>query len=395
MMKNKGKNKQVGIKTRVVGSLFLSLLTTSYTGSVYAALPLNLPYGVTPISHGVYRLHMATFYICLIIAVLVFAVVIYSMIKYRRSKGAIAATFHENMAVEITWTVIPFIILAILAVPATQLLMAMHDTKEPYLDIKIIGYQWKWKYEYLDQGIQFFSNLATPMEQINGHAPRSKNYLLSVDHPMVVPIHKKVRLLLTSNDVIHSWWVPELGFKQDAIPGYINENWFIIEKPGVYRGQCAELCGVNHAYMPIVVKAVTQKAFDTWVAQHQKVIQLAKTEKPKDLTKDELMALGKITYNKSCAVCHQPNGQGIPPTFPALKGNATVTGPVKTQLHIILNGVSGTAMQPFKNQLDNKNIAAIATYLRNAWGNDQTTAGHKQPLIVQSSDVQKQRNEGE
>lgn len=230
---------------------------------------MNMPYGVTPISHEVYRLHMITFYICAGIGVAVFGVLFYSLFKYRRSKGAVAAKFHEHAGIEILWTIIPFVILVGMAIPATKALMDIHNTAKPNLDIKVIGYQWKWKYEYLDQGISFFSNLSTPSNQIYGNAKKNPWFLLEVDHPLVVPINEKIRILVTSNDVIHSWWVPDLGIKQDAIPGYINENWFTIEKPGVYRGQCAELCGAFHGFMPIVVKAVTQQQFAAWVKQQQ------------------------------------------------------------------------------------------------------------------------------
>ncbi len=245
---------------------FVALIVLLCYGTIALAIPpLNLPYGVTPVSHEVYQLHMAIFYICVGIGILVFGVLFYSLFKHRKSKGAVAAHFHEHLGIEILWTVIPFVILVIMAVPATKVLINIHDTSRPDLNIKITGYQWRWKYDYLDQGISFFSNLSTPSNQIYGNAPRDKWFLLEVDYPLVVPIHEKVRILVTSNDVIHSWWVPDLGMKQDAIPGYINENWFMIDKPGTYRGQCAELCGANHSFMPIVVEAVSKKAFAQWV----------------------------------------------------------------------------------------------------------------------------------
>ncbi|GJM06645.1 MAG: hypothetical protein DHS20C10_03790 [marine bacterium B5-7] len=231
--------------------------------------PMNMPRGVTPISHDIYNLHMITLYICCAIGVAVFAVLFYTLIKHRRSQGAKAASFHGNTLVEIIWTTIPILILVALAIPATIVLSRIHNTDKSKLNIKITGYQWKWGYEYLDQGIKFLSNLSTPQAQIDGVEKKDLHFLQEVDHPMVVPINQKIRLLVTSDDVIHDWWVPELGLKQDAIPGYINENWIYVTKPGTYRGQCGELCGAQHGFMPIVVKAVTADQFKQWVKAHQ------------------------------------------------------------------------------------------------------------------------------
>jgi cytochrome c oxidase subunit 2 len=261
----------MSVLSRVIGFTLVTFVLGLQQALGFTIPPINMPYGVTPISHEVYRLHMITFYICAGIGVVVFGVLIYSLFKYRRARGAVAAKFHEHTGIEILWTVIPFIILVAMAIPATKVLMEIHNTAKPALDIKVIGYQWKWKYEYLDQGISFFSNLSTPNDQIYGNAKKNKWFLLEVDHPLVVPVNEKIRILVTSNDVIHSWWVPDLGMKQDAIPGYINENWFTIEKPGTYRGQCAELCGANHAFMPIVVEAVTPAQFAAWVKQQHKL----------------------------------------------------------------------------------------------------------------------------
>ncbi|MES2217838.1 MAG: cytochrome c oxidase subunit II [Pseudomonadota bacterium] len=243
------------------------------SAGAYATPGINMPYGVSPISNQIYNLHMACFYICCVIGVLTFGALFYSLFKYRKSKGAQAAHFHEHLAVEILWTVIPTLILIALAIPATIVLKNIHNTDESKLTIKVTGYQWKWKYEYLDQGISFFSNLSTPQDQINNVKPKGQWYLLEVDNELVVPVKTKVKLLVTADDVIHDWWVPELGVKQDAVPGFINENWFYINEPGTYRGQCGELCGVNHAFMPIVVKAVSQEEFDKWVSDHSKVTQ--------------------------------------------------------------------------------------------------------------------------
>ncbi len=253
--------------TRLV--LFFSLCFSAV--AAYATPGINMPYGVTPVSHEIYHLHMACFYVCCAIGVGTFGVLIYSLIKFRKSKGAEAAHFHEHLGVEILWTVIPTLILVVLAIPATIILKDIHNTEDAAITIKVTGYQWKWKYEYLDQGISFFSNLSTPQDQINNKAPKGEWYLLEVDNPVVVPVNEKVRLLVTSDDVMHAWWVPELGVKQDAIPGFINENWFIATQPGTYRGQCGELCGVNHAFMPIIIKVVSQDEFKTWVSAHQNV----------------------------------------------------------------------------------------------------------------------------
>jgi cytochrome c oxidase subunit 2 len=223
--------------------------------------------GVTPLSHEVYQLHMLVFWICVGIGVIVFGMMFYILVNHRKSKGALAASFHENTFIEVTWAIIPLIILVLIAVPATKALLRMNDTSDAALTIKVTGYQWRWRYEYLDQGLDFFSTLSTPANQLNNLADKETWYLLEVDHPLIVPIHKKIRFLFTSNDVIHSWWVPTLGLKRDTIPGFINESWAIIEKTGEYRGQCAELCGVNHGFMPIVVKAVQPAEFNQWVSK--------------------------------------------------------------------------------------------------------------------------------
>lgn len=254
--------------------LFSLLIVLFSFNAAFASPGLNMPYGVTPVSHEIYKLHMTAFWICCGIGVVVFSVLFYSLIKFRKSKGAKAENFHEHLGIEILWTAIPFLILVALAIPATIVLSNIHNTDESALTVKITGYQWKWKYEYLDQGISFFSNLSTPIDQINNKAPKDKWFLLEVDQPLVLPINTKVKLLVTADDVIHAWWVPELGLKQDGIPGYINENWVYITKPGIYRGQCGELCGVNHGFMPIVVEAMSQKDFNQWVTvTHQKLIQ--------------------------------------------------------------------------------------------------------------------------
>ncbi len=353
------------------------------------ASAFNLTPGVTPISRDIYDLHMTIFWICVAIGILVFSVLIYTLIKHRKSKGHKPADFHSSVKIEIIWAVIPFIILVIMAIPATIVMMRMDDSAKADLNLKVTGYQWKWKYEYLDQGISFFSNLSTPKSQLQNKSPKNKWYLLQVDKPLVVPIHKKIRFLVTSNDVIHSWWVPALGIKRDAIPGFIHEAWARIDKPGTYRGQCAELCGIDHGFMPIVVVAKTQEDFDKWVATQTK----AKAEKAKPsrtMTKKELMALGEKTYLEKCSVCHKPDGTGMPPAFPPLKDGEVTIGPVSGHIAIVLNGKPGTAMQAFKEQLSAEQIAAVVTYERNSWGNNNKGKYGKQAGgIVQPATVKK------
>ncbi|HHF7375096.1 cytochrome c oxidase subunit II [Legionella bozemanae] len=351
---------------------------------------LNMYRGVTPISKDAYYLHMVCMAVCAIIGVVVFGVMIYSMIHHRKSKGYKAASFHDNPRLEVVWSIIPFLILVGLAIPATRVLIRMDDTKQSELTIKVVGYQWRWQYEYLDQGISFFSTLSTPFAQIQNKQKKNEWYLLEVDKPLVVPVNKKIRFLVTSNDVVHSWWVPELGIKRDAIPGFMYEAWATIDKPGTYRGQCAELCGVNHGFMPIVVEAVNQEDFDKWVATQTKTEdQYAQGEAvaatQKTMTRDELLAFGKQKYEQFCSPCHQPDGRGIPPMYPALRGSSVATGhPISRHIDIILNGIAGSAMQPYKDQLTDEEIAAIATYERNAWENNTND-------VVQAAEVATQR----
>ena len=352
---------------------------------------MNMHKGVTPLSKDMYDLHMVAMAICAIIGIVVFGIMIYSIIHHRKSKGYQAATFIVNTRLEIVWTIIPFLILIGLAIPATKVLIRQDDSTDSDVTIKVVGYQWKWQYQYLDQGISFFSSLATPYNQIQNKQPKGQWYLLEVDHPLVVPIHKKIRFLVTSNDVIHSWWVPALGVKRDAIPGFMHEAWARIEKPGIYRGQCAELCGINHGYMPIVVQAVSDEKFTEWVNQQTKIEdKYAASEynasAPKIMTRAELMRLGKEQYNLICSACHQANGKGIPPLYPALKNSSISVGkPISRHIGLILNGIQGSAMQPYKEQLTDEVIAAITTYERNAWGNNTDD-------VIQPADVATVRN---
>jgi cytochrome c oxidase subunit 2 len=332
----------------------------------------NMTTGVTEISREVHSLHMIIFAICVAIAVVVFGVMFWSLIRYRRSQNKKSAHFHESTAVEILWTAIPVVILVAMAVPATATLKKIYDASDAEVDVLVTGYQWRWRYEYLNEGVSFFSNLSTPAEQIENQQQKSDTYLLEVDEPLVVPVGTKVRFLLTSNDVIHSWWVPELAVKKDAVPGFINESWTRIEEPGTYRGQCAELCGRNHAFMPVEVKAVSQDEFQQFLAQKRAQAEAEKASESKQWSKDELMAKGEQVYATYCSACHQPQGQGLPPAFPALAGNANMIEASGLQGHIerVLYGKSGTAMPGFAETLSAADIAAVVTYERNAWGND-------------------------
>ena len=352
---------------------------------------LNLHNGVTPIAQDIAWLHWMMLIICTIIFIGVFGVMFYSIIRHRKSKGAIAARFHEHLGVEVAWTVIPFLIVIGMALPATKTVVAMKDTSSADLTVKVTGYQWKWGYEYLDgpaTGVKYLSNLSTPRAQIEGREPIGPNYLMEVDKPLVVPVNKKVRVMLTAEDVIHSWMVPEFGVKQDAIPGFLRDTWFRADKVGTFRGQCAELCGKDHAYMPIVVQVMAQEDYDKW-AQEQNDLMTAQADDPnKEWTKDELTERGKQIFTQNCVACHQANGKGMPGTFPALDGDTKfVLAPKKGQIDTVLNGHPGTAMAAFRNQLTDVQIAAVITYTRNAWGN----AGKGPDPVVMPADVKEQR----
>ena len=368
--------------SKVVFSLSMLLAATVVHATDY--WKMNMHRGVTPVSKDIYDLHMTVMIVCIVIAIGTFGVLIFSLIRYRKSQGAVAANFHENLKVEILWTLIPCFILIGLAIPATKTLIRLDDASNADVTIKVIGYQWKWQYQYLDEGISFFSNLSTPIAQRQNKEKKGEWYLLEVDNPIVVPINKKIRFLMTSNDVIHSWWVPDLGVKKDAIPGFTNESWAKIEKPGTYRGQCAELCGQNHGFMPIVVKAVPQKEYDLWVKKAEKVA-APDTALPK-MTMQQLMSKGENLYQTQCAACHGMEGKGgvgLP-----LRGSSVVVGkPIARHIKLVLNGVPGTAMQAFAAQLNEKDLAAVLTYERNAFGNDTGD-------IIQPVDVQNVKNGG-
>ncbi|MEE2729309.1 MAG: cytochrome c oxidase subunit II [Pseudomonadota bacterium] len=392
-------------------------LATVTSSSVFAEWQLDMTPGVTDISQQVFDMHRTMLWWCVAIGVVVFGAMFYSMIKHRKSKGHEAAQFHESTSVEIMWTVVPFIILILMAIPATKVLIAMNDTSDSALMIKVTGSQWKWHYEYLEwegQGnldLDYYSVLSTPSEEIirpalaSGLFPKNTAkdsyradgdypeqtplYKQDVDKPLVIPTGRKVRFLITADDVIHSWWVPDFAIKKDAIPGFINELWTLVpeDKPGIYRGQCAELCGKDHAFMPVVVDARPVAEFEQWLAD-ARAAQKAEAEAAansldKTFTKDELMTEGEKAYLARCSACHQANGKGLPPTFPALAGSALATGPVADHINIVVHGKN--AMPGFGSMLSPKEIAAIITYERNAWGNTPTDGVD----VVQPRDVAK------
>jgi cytochrome c oxidase subunit 2 len=334
----------------------------------YAEYGLNFPKPVTSVAQRILELHNMIIIICVVIFVIVFGFMFYSIFAHRKSRGFKAAKFHESTTIEVVWTVIPFLILVGMAIPSTATLIEMSDTSKSDLTVKITGYQWKWKYDYPDQDVSFFSSLATPREQIDNKAEKGKDYLLEVDNPMVLPVGKKVRFIVTANDVIHAWWVPQLGVKKDAIPGFINEIWARIDEPGIYRGQCAELCGKDHGFMPIVVQAVSPEDFSKWVAMQKDKTAADSAGAAKTWSRDELMDKGKKVYATTCAACHGVNGEGMGP-FPKLAGSKIATGPVAGHLDIVMKGKAGTAMQAFAAQLSDVDLAAVVTFERNSFGN--------------------------
>ena len=341
----------------------------------------NMQQPVTPVAQQMFDLHSYIFWICVVIFVGVFGVMFYSIIKHRKSVGHQAAQFHENTTVEVVWTVIPFLILLFMAWPATKTVLAMKDTSSPEVTIKVNGYQWKWGYDYLEHGFGFYSNLSTPLAQIEGKEPKGPNYLLEVDNPMVVPVNARVRLILTANDVIHSWWIPAFGVKQDAIPGFVRDSWFKAESVGTYRGQCVELCGKEHAFMPVVVEVKSKEDYAKWLADQKQKVAAAADDPNKAWTEAELVAKGAAVYAANCAACHQANGKGVAGAFPGLDGSKVVTGPAADQIAIVLHGKAGTAMPAWK-QLSDVDIASVITYTRNSWGNK---AGDVLPAAVKTA----------
>ncbi len=357
-------------------------------GLFHAGLALALEWNIRPagskIAEDIHSLHEYVMILCTVIFVGVFSVMFYSVYAHRKSKGHQAAQFHENTTVEVLWTVIPLVILVIIALPATKTVIAQKDTSNPDLTIKVTGYQWKWGYDYVKgegEGISFLSTLATPRDQIENKAPKGENYLLEVDNELVVPVGRKVRILTTAADVIHSWWVPSFGAKQDAIPGFIRDMWFRADKTGTFRSQCVELCGKEHGFMPIVVRVVSQEEYSKWAGEKLKAIAAAADDPNKQYALEELKKRGEDVYAKNCVACHQATGKGMPPAFPALAGSKTVNGPKEGHIDTVLNGRPGTAMAPFGKQLGDTDIAAVISYERNSWGNK---SGIVQPAEVKA-----------
>ena len=336
---------------------------------------LNMREGVTQVSRDVFELHMLIFYICVAIGAVVFSVMFYSLFRYTKKRNPNPSTFHESTKLEVAWTIVPFLILIAMAVPASKTLTEIYDDEEGEINIQVVGYQWKWEYKYLEDDINFFSNLSTDQDEIYNLVPKGENYLLEVDEPLIIPVDTRVRFLITANDVIHSWWVPDFAIKQDAIPGFINTAWTRAEETGIYRGNCTELCGKNHGFMPVVVKVVEKDEYNDWVlAKKEEAIKLAElTEKEWSLA--ELSERGEGVYQKNCVACHQMNGEGLPPIFPALAGSDIVMFDKGRNVEILMEGVQGAAMQSFANQLSEVDMAAVITYTRQAWGNAENGDG--------------------
>ena len=381
-------------------AIFLGL----WSGNSYAENHYNLPPPATIVAREIYDLHTLILLVCVVIFVIVFGVMFYSLYKHRKSLGHQAVQFHEHRTLEIVWSIIPFLILAGMAYPATKVILGMKDTSASDISIKITGHQWKWEYEYMGEGVRFISSLSTPQSQIDNQMEKDEHYLLETDRPLVVPTGKKVRLLVTADDVIHSWWVPEFGVKQDAIPGFIKEAWIRVDKPGIYRGQCAELCGVGHGFMPIVVQALPPENYAVWLKTQKATVAAIAAEAGKTYTMDNLKEHGEKVFATNCALCHQATGQGLAGAFPPLidgaafaapeqltaplaergfwKDGKIVLGTKEHHLDIVMHGISGSAMQAFDKQLSDLDIAAVVTYERNSWGNH--TGDVIQPLAVKA-----------
>lgn len=355
---------------------------TAATGGTGGPMPnqMTLQPAATQIASEIYSLHNWMMIVCLVIFVAVFGVMFYSIFKHRKSVGHKAATFHESTAVEIAWTVVPFLIVIGMALPATRTVVGMKDTSNADITIKATGMQWKWGYDYLKgegEGISFISNLNTPRTQIGmpgspATEKRGENYLIEVDNEVVVPVNKKIRIVTTANDVIHAWMIPAFGVKQDAIPGFVRDTWFKSEHTGTFRGNCAELCGKEHAFMPIVVKVVTADEYTAWVTTKKAEMAKLADDPNKTWTIDELKTKGEKVYAANCAVCHQPTGKGVPGSFAPLDGSPVVNGDKAAQIHVLLNGQKSGKYQaemPAWKQLSDTDIAAVITYTRNNWSN--------------------------
>jgi cytochrome c oxidase subunit 2 len=353
------------LASRIVGGLGLALLSISPAMAEYG-LTFQTP--VSPIGDRLYELHHLVFYICVVIFVIVFGAMFYSIFAHRKSRGAKPAKFSHNTLAEVIWTVVPTIILIVMAVPSAKALIDMEDTSNAEVTVHITAYQWKWKYEYPKYGVSYMSNLSTPRAQIENKEKKGEHYLLEVDNPLVLPVGKKVRFVVTADDVIHSWWVPALAVKKDAIPGYVNETWTTIKTPGTYRGVCAELCGKDHGFMPIVVNAVSAEEFETWASKEKdKLVKAQQAAAAKTTwSKEDLMARGEKVYAENCAACHGPKGEGVGP-FPKMTGSKVANGPAAAHINIVLKGTN-KGMPPFA-RLNDADLAAVITFERNGFGN--------------------------
>ncbi len=372
----------ISIASRLKSGLILSVLWGF--SPIAFAVTLDLREGVTDMSQRILGLHHLSLWVCVVMGVIVFGAMFYSMFAHRRSKHPQPADFHESTAVEAVWTLIPVLILVGMAIPATTTLIDIEDNSDADLTVLITASQWKWHYQYLEADIGYYSNMATPTEQIENLAPKGEHYLLEVDNPLVLPTNKKVRFLTTSNDVIHSWWVPDFAVKQDAVPGFINEAWTRVAEPGVYRGQCTELCGKDHAYMPVVVEVRPEAEFDEWIDDQRLAKELASgqavADRNKEWTMAELMPIGEQVFLTHCATCHEPDGMGQGTTYPALAGGDIPTGPLPVHIDRVMNGQADTEMQAWAPQLSDRELAAVITYERNSWGN--ATADLIQPRTI-------------
>lgn len=340
--------------------------------------------GVTEMSQRLQQLHHMSLWICIVVGIVVFGAMFYTMFAHRRARNPVPATFSHSTLVEIIWTTIPVLILVGMAIPATQALREIEDNDNSDITVLVTASQWKWHYEYLDTGISYYSNNATPVEQIENLEPKDEFYLLDVDNRLVLPADQKVRFLITADDVIHSWWVPDIAVKQDAIPGFINEAWTRIPVTGVFRGQCAELCGLDHAYMPIVVEVRPAEEFGAWIEDQRVAAALAGeaavAARAKTWTMGELIPMGEAVFLKHCATCHERDGMGQGTKYPALAGSEIATGDIVAHLDRVMNGLADTEMQAWAPQISDLDIAAVITYERNSWGND--TGDVIQPITV-------------
>lgn len=348
------------------------------------AVTLDLRPGVTEMSQRIQNLHHLSLWVCIVVGIIVFGAMFYTMFAHRRSRHPKPAQFHENAKLEFAWTLVATLILVGMAIPATVTLRDIEDNSESDLTVLITASQWKWHYQYVEADIGFYSRLTTPQDQIYNLQPKGEHYLLEVGNPLVLPTNKKIRFLVTSEDVIHSWWVPDFAVKQDAIPGFINEAWTRVDKPGLHRGQCAELCGMDHAFMPIVVEVRPEAEFDAWIADQRLAKALASetavADRNKTWTRAELFPKGEAIFLEHCATCHQPSGTGQAGKYPALAGSEITTGHLKDHLNLVMNGVADTEMQAWAPQLSDLELAAVITFERNAWGND--TGDVVQPMMV-------------